>query len=208
MSEITPVTESQAFQRARQGLTFEQMLDAWQTEVEAPLRGLTREERIYRFYSRYNWDRMKRVESLYSVDEGFSAILARDSGPQTWLFITENWCADAAYALPVVRQAAETRGDVDLRFLMRDDNLDVMERYLSGKARSIPVLAVFDSSGKELLRWGSKPAALAKHREDLKAGGADGQELSAASVAWYEANGWLEIERELCDAFAALELVG
>lgn len=204
---MNPVTEREALERAKTGLTLNELLDAWQQEVEAPLTGLDREGRLYRHYSRYNWERMQRAQAQYEPSEGLIAALSATPEPLTWLFITENWCADAAYSLPVVRAAVEAHGQSELRFLMRETNLDVMERYLTGSARAIPIVAVFSASGAELLRWGAKPKALAEHRTKLKDAGADGRAISAATIAWYEDQGWLEIERELEGAFAALEAV-
>lgn len=194
---VNPVSEIKAFERTVQGMSYDEMLTEWELEVGLSLKGLGREERLYRHYSRYNWERMERVQSLYQPSGGLRNAASTHSGHQTWLFLTENWCADAAYSLPVVKAAAEAQGDADLRFLMRDTNLDVMERYLTGTARSIPVLVVFDSHGKELVRWGPKPKALAAHRADLIAQGADGRAVSAGSIAWYDDEGWLAVEEEL-----------
>ena len=203
---MTAVTESEAFERTREGMTLTELLDAWKAEVEAPLTGLDREGRLYRHYSRYNWDRMNRAEAAYTASDGLRETMSTLPENLVWMVITENWCTDAAYGLPVFRAAAAAHGNSDLRFLLRDTNLDVMERYLIGGARSIPVLAVFTADGEELLRWGSKPQALADHLEKLKAEGADGRAISAASVAWYENDGWLEIERELELKFGSLQL--
>ncbi|MFT4605663.1 MAG: hypothetical protein ACI9W4_002407 [Rhodothermales bacterium] len=203
---MTPVSEQEAFKRAQAGLKLKELLEAWKDEVEAPLTGLDREGRLYRHYSRYNWDRMGRLEAVYAPSEALIESLTSAPGPLTWLVITENWCADAAYSLPVVRAAAEAHGNSDLRFLLRDTNLDVMDRYLTGGSRSIPIVVVFSASGQELLRWGAKPKALADHLGLLKADGADGRAISAATIAWYEDEGWLEIERELKGELASLEL--
>lgn len=205
---VHPASEAEAYEETLQGLSYAEMLGEWESEVGLPLKGLNREERLYRHYSRYNWERMERVQSLYQPSNGLRNAAASHAGHQTWLFLTENWCADAAYSLPVVKTAAEAHGDADLRFLMRDSHLDVMERYLTGTARSIPVLVVFDSEGKELVRWGPKPKALAAHRADLIAQGADGRAVSAASIAWYDDEGWLAVEQELEQRFLAAANVG
>ncbi|MBO6577358.1 MAG: thioredoxin family protein [Rhodothermales bacterium] len=200
---IVPVSMSEAYDLTRKGMTTEQLLAEWQQLAEAPLRGLDREERRYRFYVRYNWERFNRVTESFELPESFQALM-RLQGAQTWLFLTEHWCADAAYSLPVVLAAAEAAPSAEVRFLLRDDNLSVMERYLTKKARSIPVLAVFDAQGNEILRWGSKPLALDVHRKELQASGADGPTVSAATIKWYEGEGWLEVARELEERFLAV----
>lgn len=169
----------------------------WQHLVEAPLKGLGREERRTRHYIRYNWDRFQRVSAAYRMSPEAQETFGAMQGQQTWLFLSEYWCADAAYSLPIVLAAAKAHGNVEVRFLMRDENLDIMERYLTSGGRAIPILATFDADSQERIKWGSKPGLLARHRKALQQSGSDGAAVSAATIDWYEAEGWLEVEREI-----------
>jgi hypothetical protein len=47
-----------------------------------------------------------------------------------------------------------------MRILERDQNLDLMDRHLTGTARAIPVVMILDEQYRELAWWGSRPAAL------------------------------------------------
>ncbi|NNE70045.1 MAG: thioredoxin family protein [Rhodothermales bacterium] len=201
---VKPASEEEALRRTRSGLDTQELLAAWKLEKDLPVAGLNREERLYRHYTRYNWERFTRVTALYTPTSALVEAVRGIEGPMTWLFLTENWCADAAYSLPVVLAAAEAHGDTTVRYLLRDANLDVMERYLTGSARSIPILAAFDHEGNEVLRWGPKPRALAHHRATLVASGADGRAVSAGTIAWYDDDGWLEVEKELTVALGEL----
>ncbi|QXD15351.1 thioredoxin family protein [Rhodocaloribacter litoris] len=179
------------------GVSLDVYRARWQQDLARPLRGLDRTARRYLHYARYNWERYHRVFEQYEPSQAFRAVLERITSPQDWLVITEDWCADAAYSLPVFARAAETNRQVWLRLVRRDEHPEVMDRYLTNGARAIPKLVVFGARGDELFRWGAKPAALYRLREDWKARGIEGHELSKATIAWYESGGWLEVEREL-----------
>jgi hypothetical protein len=62
-------------------------------------------------------------------------------------------------------------GKLDVRIFYRDQNLDLMERWMNqGKYQSIPVFAFFDEDFRELGHWIERPASVtdlraAKRRE-------------------------------------------
>jgi hypothetical protein len=47
-----------------------------------------------------------------------------------------------------------------LRVLRRDEHREVMDRYLTGTARAIPIVIVLDEAFHELGHWGPRPAEL------------------------------------------------
>ncbi|MBN4056140.1 thioredoxin family protein [Rhodothermus sp. AH-315-K08] len=199
------IAEIDVAARARSGADLESFLEDWKAKLELPATGLDRTGRLYRHYAQYNWDRYQSVLGKYRLSDGLRRAAGKIGTPETWLFITEPWCTDAAYSLPVVQAAAASNPNIDLRMLMRDSNSDVMELFLTGTARSIPILATFDHLGEQRFRWGSKPKALAESRLKLKEEGLDDRKLSLAVIEWYEAEGWLEVERELTEGLSGLE---
>lgn len=77
-----------------------------------------------------------------------------------FLVIAEDWCGDAVNTVPLVARLAECLG-VEVRVLARDQNLELMDRYLTGgHSRSIPVVIVIDASGNEVGWWGPRPQEL------------------------------------------------
>lgn len=85
--------------------------------------------------------------------------------------LSEDWCGDAASLVPILAKlAAAVPEKIELRVFARDENLDVMDRYLSHGGRSIPVAIVFDEDMNQLGWWGPRPApAQALFREKLRA---------------------------------------
>ena len=76
------------------------------------------------------------------------------------LVVTEDWCGDAANTIPIVAKLVAGSPNLDLRVLRRDEHPAVMDRYLTGTARSIPIVIVLDRDFNELGHWGPRPAAL------------------------------------------------
>jgi len=76
------------------------------------------------------------------------------------LVIAEDWCGDASSTVPVVARFADAVPGMELRLLRRDQHPDLMDRYLTNGARSIPIVIVLDESFRELGHWGPRPAEL------------------------------------------------
>ena len=188
-----------------QGLTYEAYIARWKERLGESMKGLDRVERRYRFYAKYNWERMGKVEEGYEPDEALQQAIAGIDEPQFWLVITEDWCLDSAYAMPILDVAARANPNITLRILLRDSHLDVMDRYLTNGKRNIPKLILFDVRGEEVYTWGPRPAQAQLHREALIAQGVAGSDLSAAMVSWYEEGGWRLIEQELVEGLQQFE---
>ena len=76
------------------------------------------------------------------------------------LVITEDWCGDALYNVPVLAKLVEGNPNVEMRVFLRDKNPDLMDQYLNqGLYRSIPVFAFFDENMKEVARFIERPPA-------------------------------------------------
>ncbi|MCU9614338.1 thioredoxin family protein [Caldibacillus lycopersici] len=72
--------------------------------------------------------------------------------------LTEDWCGDAMVNNPVLMRIAEA-ANIDVRFLLRDQNLELMDQYLTnGKSRSIPIYVFLDQEGQEYAVWGPRAA--------------------------------------------------
>ena len=72
--------------------------------------------------------------------------------------ITEDWCGDALYNVPVLAKLVEGNPNVEMRIFLRDKNTDLMDQYLNqGMYRSIPVFAFFDENMNEVARFIERP---------------------------------------------------
>ena len=79
------------------------------------------------------------------------------------LVISEDWCGDAVNIVPIVAGLADSVGNMDMRILARDQNLDIMDAHLTNaKSRSIPIVILFNHRFQECGWWGPRPRVLQK----------------------------------------------
>jgi hypothetical protein len=76
------------------------------------------------------------------------------------LAIVEDWCIDTFSTIPFLARVAESVPNAELRLVLRDQNLAVMDRYLTAGARAIPVVIALDEQYRELGHWGPRPSEL------------------------------------------------
>jgi hypothetical protein len=76
------------------------------------------------------------------------------------LVLSEDWCGDAVNTVPFVARLADLTPGLDLRVVGRDANPDLMDTHLTGVARSIPVIILYDEAFVERGWWGPRPAPL------------------------------------------------
>lgn len=83
------------------------------------------------------------------------------------LVLAEDWCGDVVANLPILGRLATEVPTLDVRIFLRDQNLDLMERWLNrGKYQSIPVFVFFDQEFRELGHWIERPASVTERRAE------------------------------------------
>lgn len=112
-------------------------------------------------YTQMNVKRMDRWDKKTKLNEETISALNALERKYLWLVITEGWCGDAAQIVPVMNKMAELSDHIELRLILRDQNLEVMDAFLTNGGRSIPKLIVLDPETNEVLcSWGPRPAEL------------------------------------------------
>lgn len=76
------------------------------------------------------------------------------------LVIAEDWCGDASSTVPLLAKLADHVPGLELRIIRRDENPEVMDRYLTNGSRSIPIVIALDETLRELGHWGPRPRIL------------------------------------------------
>ena len=85
------------------------------------------------------------------------------------LAISESWCGDCVENLPVVAKLASLYPCFHLLVFSRDDNLDIMDKYMTDGRRTIPVFVLFDESGQEIGRFIERPKPATEFLEQERA---------------------------------------
>ena len=125
----------------------------------------------YVYYTKLNFQRMKRLNKTIEVPARIIELLKEKAANWTWVIITEPWCGDAAQCVPVLEKIAQTNSFVKTAYLLRDEHPEVMDAYLTNGGRSIPKLICLDQDGKEVFTWGPRPAVIQEVMNRLKAEG-------------------------------------
>lgn len=112
-------------------------------------------------FTRENLDRIDRLDREIPVDPGLAKTLKDISQQRHWLVLAEGWCGDVSQNLPVLAKIASVTDKIDLKILLRDQNPEVMDAFLTNGGRSIPKLIALDAATlKVLYTWGPRPAVL------------------------------------------------
>lgn len=157
-------------------------------------------------YTRMNLQRMSRVEKTVVLSPELKA--AADRLQQSWhlLVITEGWCGDAAQLVPVFREiAAYAPGKFDLRFVLRDRQLPLIDAHLTNGGRAIPVLLCLDSQWELRGKWGPRPAESQVLMEEWKKETTEIFALAEKLHLWYARDKTRALQAELTALFNGLE---
>ena len=150
-------------------------------------------------YSTLNETRMNRLEKTMKITDENSLKLKSLKGEYIWLVISEGWCGDAAQILPILNKMAEESGKIDLKIVLRDENEDLMNLFLTKKAKAIPIVIVIDKETSEVVgSWGPRPKGAAdlinKYKKEF---GALDETAKTDLQLWYLHDKGLSTQEEL-----------
>ena len=149
-------------------------------------------------YGRLNQKRMKKWEKIGKVSPELFELLQDTKKPVIWLVLTEGWCGDAAQNLPFIDKMAQTNEQIDLRLILRDENLEVMDEFLTDGGRSIPKLIALDKETLAVLgTWGPRPEPMQKLVMENKVSKAKNYaELNEEMHLWYARDKGMTLQNE------------
>lgn len=153
-------------------------------------------------YSMLNDRRMKRLDKTIKISENTIAEIQEVKEPQTWLVIAEGWCGDAAQNLPVIAKIAEANKLIDLKLVLRDDNEDLMNLFLTNGGKAIPKLIALDKEYNVIDTWGPRPTVATQMVADYKAKhGALDAEFKQDLQVWYNKNKGQSVQDDFIKLF-------
>lgn len=157
-------------------------------------------------YSKMNVQRMNRVDKTVNLTEELTTTLHHLKGNYKLLVITEGWCGDAAQIIPVFNKIASTAsGQLDLKFVLRDQNLSLIDAHLTNGGRAIPVLLVLNETGdKVLLSWAPRPQMLQHLLAEWKKETTEMPIIAEKLHGWYAKDKTLTTQLEMNELFKKL----
>lgn len=122
------------------------------------------------------------IKGIEKNKEGFLDIYESFQAPEDTAFyekikekslraivLTEDWCGDAMLNIPILLRLSK-KANIDVRMLLRDSNLDLMDQYLTnGKSRSIPIFIFIDKDGNEFAKWGPRADVVQQFVDEKRA---------------------------------------
>lgn len=120
-------------------------------------------------YTKMNVQRMNRLDKQIDLSDSLIEELDQVDNNWVWLVLTEAWCGDAAQNVPAMAKMAAQNGNISLRFILRDEHLNIMDKYLTNGGRSIPKLICLDADTlEEIGTWGPRPAEIQQKAMEWK----------------------------------------
>jgi hypothetical protein len=158
-------------------------------------------------YSRLNDRRMKRLDKTIKISEDTIQEFKKVKQPQTWLVLTEGWCGDAAQNLPILNKIASDTANIDLKIVLRDENLDLMDLFLTNGGRNIPKLIALDKDNNVLDLWGPRPTVATKMVIDYKEkNGALDPQFKQDLQVWYNKDKGKSVQEDFVNLVAKLSV--
>lgn len=149
-------------------------------------------------YTKLNLSRMQRLNKKADIKDSLREAIDQIDAPQTWYILTEAWCGDAAQNIPTIVAASLSNPLITVKLLLRDENPELMDAYLTNGGKSIPKLIAVDRDFNELFTWGPRPAGAQELLQAYKANPVKSYSEFAEDIQrWYIADKTESIQREL-----------
>ena len=151
-------------------------------------------------FTKLNAQRSKRVHKTFVLLPELEAALALIPDKWNWLLLTESWCGDGAQLVPGIAEIAAVSPNIDLTLLLRDENPELMDLYLTNGGRAIPKLICQNAETDEtIFTWGPRPAEIQEKVKCFKTENpyATKEELHHELAIWYAKDKCEALQRDL-----------
>jgi hypothetical protein len=157
-------------------------------------------------YSQLNVTRMNRLDKTIVISTEYTQQLQSLKGTYLWLVLAEGWCGDAAQILPVIHKMAMQSEAVELQVLFRDENEELMNRFLTNGSKGIPKLIILDKNTLEVLGdFGPRPKGAKQLMLEYKAQHGLIDETAKSNLQlWYFHDKGASIQQEIMDLMQTL----
>jgi hypothetical protein len=148
-------------------------------------------------YTQMNVKRLERWMSKGELSAETITTIKAISQPQKWVVITEAWCGDAAHSIGFISKMAASNPLISFEWKWRDENLELMDQFLTNGGRSIPKLIVYNEKDEVLFDWGPRPQTIQTAYLQMKAENKPYEEISIELQKMYNADKGVSIQSEI-----------
>jgi thiol-disulfide isomerase/thioredoxin len=156
-------------------------------------------------YTVFNDQLMERLDNTLKISPENQRFLSNFKKEVYFLIITESWCGDAAQTMPMMNQVARASG-VDFKVVLRDQNLELIDSFLTNGGRSIAKLILVDANTNlPMATWGPRPTKATQLVADEKAAkGLLSTEFKQELQNWYNKDKGKDTENDLVEMLRAI----
>jgi len=160
----------------------------------------------YLNYAKLNLARMHRLNKTINLSQNLKTELKKITKPYIWLTITEGWCGDASQNIPALRFMELENPKIELRLILRDENLELIDKYLTNGSRSIPKLICLEKDTlTEVFVWGPRPNPVQTISDELIKQNVSKEEKSLVIQKWYNDDKTLTLQNEFLELIKKLK---
>lgn len=121
-------------------------------------------------FTKLNDRRMKRWDKTLKINKTDADAFKRFEQKLIWLVLAESWCGDGAHMLPVLNKITQINPNIELRIVLRDENLELMDNFLTSGNRAIPKVIIIDKESENVIgTYGPHPSEVAGYVSRFKA---------------------------------------
>lgn len=161
----------------------------------------------YLKYTELNEARLHRLDKTLKVDETFAAALKDLNKEYIWIVISESWCGDAAQSVPMLNKLASVGDKIKMLIVLRDENLELMDQFLTNGGRAIPKLIIVEKATNKIVGdWGPRPKGARELVESYKAENGKFDEAGAIELQkWYAKDKGFQVQQEVVDLMLSID---
>ena len=170
------------------GISYNEYFSTFEDLVAKELTSGVKQSEFLTEYTKQNLARMKTIDKIVSINPLLEETVKKVKLSLHFLVISEAWCGDVAQNLPVINKIISLREDWQMHIVWRDENMDLMNNYLTNGAISIPKVIIINAEDfSELAVWGPRPAPAQQMVMDYKKDnkGIEYMDFVSSIHAWY-----------------------
>jgi len=158
-------------------------------------------------YTKLNDRRMMRWDKTIKISEDAQQKILKFNQKIIWLIITESWCGDAAHVIPALNKMAELNSNIEIKIVLRDDNLKLMDFFLTNGGRAIAKVIMVDTeTGDVLNTYGPRPTEATELVNDYKhKNGKITPDFKEDLQHWYNKNKWQNVIHDVIGILCKLQ---
>jgi hypothetical protein len=150
-------------------------------------------------FTALNLQRMSRLNKTAVITDEVKLLIGKIKQLINILVISETWCGDAAQQLPWLAKIAELNKLISLKIVLRDDNQDLMNQYLTNGNQSIPVTLFIDDENNEKAKLTIRPSELIILFKHWTEQGLKKEEKILNVHNWYSKNKGINLQSDIAN---------